>query len=202
MSEPPTLLIPEIDEDRTLVETRNANLDCSLAELSGERGSSWPGADRNASASRGASSVRRKLGLRRCAEGIVVLGLVAGLAFVGYQQWRIAESIRKSISGFGNTESPPPNHDASPPQERVRRQIEPASDPNSMSQETLEARRDRLESVGAALIRANDFEAALNHYRALAQALPGEAVFRDLVLVLQSKLRCERSLSLTNVGCP
>jgi hypothetical protein len=71
-----------------------------------------------------------------------------------------------------------------------------------MSQETLEARRDRLESVGAALIRANDFEAALNHYRALAQALPGEAVFRDLVLVLQSKLRCERSLSLTNVGCP
>ncbi len=202
MSEPPTLLIPEIDEDRTLVETRNANLDCSLAELSGERGSSWPVADRNARASRCASSVGRKLRLRRCAEGIVVFGLVAGLTFVGYQQWRIAESIRKSISGFGNTESPPPNHDAIPKQERFPRQIESASDPDSTSQETLEARRDRLESVGAALIRANDFEAALNHYRALAQALPGEAVFRDLVLVLQSKLRCERSLSLTNVGCP
>lgn len=202
MSEPPTLLIPEIDEERTLVETRNANLDCSLAELSGERGPSWPVADRNARASCNASSVRHKFGLRRRAEGIVVFGLVSGLAFVGYQQWRIAESVRKSISEFGNTESSPPNHDASPMQEQVPLQIESASDPDSMSQETLEARRDRLESVGAALIRANDFEAALNHYRALAQALPGEAVFHDLVLVLQSKLRCERSLSLTNVGCP
>ena len=202
MSEPPTLLIPEIDGERTLVETRNANLDCSPAEVSNARGSSWPVANRNARALRGASSVRRKFGFRRCAEGIVVFGLVSALAFVGYQQWRIAESIRKSIGEVGNTESPPLNHETRPVPGRALLQIESAWEPDSMSQETPEARRDRLESVGAALIRANNFEAALNHYRALAEVLPGEGVFRDLVLVLQSKLRCERSLSLTNVGCP
>jgi cysteine synthase len=71
-----------------------------------------------------------------------------------------------------------------------------------MPEETEKARIDRLESVGAALIRANDFEAALNHYRALAQSIPSKNVFGDLVLVLQSKLRCERSLALANGGCP
>jgi len=71
-----------------------------------------------------------------------------------------------------------------------------------MRQEPQKARIDQLESVGAALIRANDFEAALTHYRALAREIPSESVFDDLVRVLQSKLRCERSLSLANGGCP
>jgi len=202
VSEPPTLLIPEIDEERTFVETRNADVDGFRAKLGDMRPPHSQAADGSAAALSNFSFMRRLFGRRRYAEGIVVFGLISGLAFVGYQQWRIAESIRRSMGEFSKAEPSNPNHETHPLPERVPLGLDSASDSKSMSRETREAKRDRLESVGAALIRVNDFEAALNHYRALAQALPGESVFRDLVFVLQSKLRCERSLSRTNVGCP
>jgi hypothetical protein len=198
MTEPPTLLIPAIDEETTMLQTRNANLDGSTAELGNEPGPSEP----VARGETGALSLRRKSELRRCAEGILVLGLVSALLFVGYQQWRIAESIRQSMGELRNAEPPPPNQEPSPTPERVPLRVESVSDPGSMRQEPQKARIDQLESVGATLIRANDFEAALTHYRALAREIPSESVFDDLVRVLQSKLRCERSLSLANGGCP
>jgi hypothetical protein len=202
VSEPPTLLIPEIDEDGTFVDTRNADFDSHPETLNDMHAPSSKTADGYAERLCNGFSLRRPLGLRRYAQGIVVVGLVSGLTFVGYQQWRIAESIRTSMGELSDAKPSLPNREAPSFPERAPLGRDSASDSKPMSQETREARMDRLESIGAALIRANDFEAALHHYRALAQAIPEESVFRDLVFVLRSKLRCERSLSLTHAGCP
>ncbi len=202
MSEPPTILIPDIDEETTLVEARNSNLDWRAAGFTNERGSSPTNPAGRTSTSRSGLGLRWRFSLRRSAEGIVLSGVVSGFCLLGYQQWRIAESIRRSIDELSAVESPPEQHEVNPLPERAPSQINLQADRDSVSREILEAKIDQMESLGAALIRANDFGGALNHYRDLARALPQQSVFRDLVVVLQSKMRCEHSLSLTKGRCP
>jgi hypothetical protein len=202
MSEPPTILIPDIDEETTLVEARSSNLDWRAAGFTKKRGSSPTDSAARTSTSRSGIGLRWRFSLRRSAEGIVLSGVLSGFCLLGYQQWRIAESIRRSVDELSAVESPPETHEINSLPERASSQINLQADRDLLGREILEAKIEQMESFGAALIRANDFGGALNHYRDLARALPQQSVFSDLVVVLQSKMRCEHSLSFTQVGCP
>jgi len=202
MSEPPTILIPDIDEETTLVEARNSNLDWRAAGFTKERGVSPTDSAGKISTSRSGLGLRWRFSLRRSVEGIVLSAVLSGFCLLGYQQWRIAESIQRSIDELSAVESPPEQHEINSSPERALSQMNLEADRDSVSREILEAKIDQMESRGAALIRANDFGGALKHYQSLARALPQQSVFRDLVVVLQSKMRCGNSPSITKVGCP
>ncbi|HSN82697.1 MAG TPA: hypothetical protein VLS88_08985 [Polyangiales bacterium] len=50
--------------------------------------------------------------------------------------------------------------------------------------------RIAMERRGADLLVANDYPAALEHYRALAASFPEDRAFADAVIVLESKQKC------------
>jgi len=60
--------------------------------------------------------------------------------------------------------------------------------------ESASPTKDRvaMERRGADLLAANDYMAALGHYRGLAAAFPGDRAFANIVIVLESKQRCLR----------
>jgi hypothetical protein len=62
--------------------------------------------------------------------------------------------------------------------------------------------RERWESRGADLLAAHDYDSASEHYRKLAGAAPEDEVFRALVTVLESKLRCAQRAMETGSPCP
>ena len=50
--------------------------------------------------------------------------------------------------------------------------------------------RDELEQRGAALLVANDYRAAIEHYETMSKQFPGEPVFSRLVQILRARLNC------------
>jgi hypothetical protein len=51
-------------------------------------------------------------------------------------------------------------------------------------------------------VGSNNFAGALAHYEALTRLFPNEAAFRDVVIVLQAKLRCADPAEPASRGCP
>ena len=68
-------------------------------------------------------------------------------------------------------------------------------------QDVSPADREDAERRGASLIASNDFERALSHYRALAGLFANETAFRDIVVVLEAKLRCSGRAETASPAC-
>jgi len=210
MSRPTTLLIREPDEERTEVDSRFADRDpCSDVTLllvgSGSSSSAAPpfeGSGRatarvrqppNAGDSRQrqpASSLRVGVRTRISARWVLVAGLgtvlVTSLGFATIWQWRVARSLRAAIAdmSMGVPARPRPDPIAS--------SADPFGAPTTRNerQEPEEHGREELEHRGARLLGSNNFSDALLHYRRLVELFPEDAVFRDVVTVLRSKLGC------------
>ena len=179
MNEPPTLILQESDEERTLVDRAKHR------------------AKQTRSTARAIlSSYRREI-----IEVGVAVTLLFGLGLLMHQQQQAADAshemlteiraacqsstVVRSHSTLGRAEFPQ--------QGRVERR--PAD--NELSAE----QRAELEQQAAALIASNDFPAALRHYETLASIFPDDGTFRDFVMVLGAKLSCGPSLGPGRGAC-
>lgn len=168
MSEPPTMILPESDEERTLVDR---------TQHRARRTRSTPRAM--------LSSYRREI-----IEVGVAFWLLLGLGLVMHQQRQAAEASREmltEIRAARQSNAVLLSHSA--PQRREssqQRRVERHSADDELSAE----QRAKLEKQAAALISSNDFAAALRQYEALASIFPDDRTFRDFVMVLRAKLRC------------
>lgn len=212
MSRPPTMLIREVDGERTLVDRRFSPLDprsddtvlfidpteLSDPELPFEgsgRAVSPPAHDARVDEPTGeAQPVWQRLRARLSKRGLreIALALVGALVLgtLVYQQWRIADRLQKTIDEIqtGASESFIQRSVASP-----RQSLAPTRGPTTPEVATREVtadERDGLEGRGASLIGSNDFSGALTHYQMLSELFPSETVFRDITDVLRTKLRC------------
>jgi hypothetical protein len=167
MSRPSTIVIPQQDDERTLVDPRFS------APPRWRRARAW--------------LVKQR---RRVIEAGVGLALVLSLGGVAYQQRRIAATLRETIDALETRSSAPDVGDLagspSPEWLPIDRQRNPLASIRAVAPDE----RSALETRGANLIGSNDFSGALVHYQMLTELFPGEVAFRDVVRVLKAKLKC------------
>ncbi|MBW1760654.1 MAG: hypothetical protein JRG67_04970 [Deltaproteobacteria bacterium] len=195
MTEPPTLLIRETDDDRTLIDPiRLRDPDPPFAG-SGRASSStesrssfdavgeWMGWQRLRAAMSGRG--------RRIIEAGLVLALVMGLGSLAYQQWRTAGALREAIVAMRTSARVPlaADPDASGGRTSVTVGLEPRLEVAIRHVDV--SGREELELRGANLVGSNDFVGALAHYQTLTKLFPADAAFRDVVTALKAKLRCD-----------
>jgi hypothetical protein len=196
MSEPPTILVQEMDDDRTLIDPiRLADPDPAF-EGSGRALSSadpspcldeatkkpqWPW-----------RGLRAKLSGRgrRAMEAGVVLVMVLGLGCLAYQQWRASDALRGVIAEMSAGRSAIQLQDSAGLHGRAFAPLGTEQGPATSSRDVASADREEVEHLGASLVGSNNFEDALAHYQTLADLFPNEAVFRDVIIVLKLKLKC------------
>lgn len=167
MSRPPTIVISEQDEERTLVDSRF----------------STPPRWRRARA--GLVKQRRKI-----VEAGVGLALALSLGGVAYQQWRMAKTLRETIDALETSSSAPDVGNLARFPSRQWAPIDPQRNPLASIRAVAPNERTALETRGANLIGSNDFSGALVHYQMLSELFPSEVAFRDVVRVLRAKLKC------------
>jgi hypothetical protein len=208
MSGSPTLFIRETDDDRTLIDPirladpdtpfegsgralASADPNPCLDVLTAERRWPWQGL-RSKFSGQG----------RRTTEASVMIAVVLSLASLAYQQWQSSHALRGVIAEMNARRSATlpedfvglPGHAPAPlgVETRLATSIH----------DTASADREEAESRGASLIGSNNFEGALTHYQALADLFPNEAVFRDVVMVLKTKLKCAGPAAAASLVCP
>jgi len=197
MIEPPTTIIPEVDEERTLVDPRfairNQRPHTSTADKSVSR-STKPGRQV-------LSSLMSSHG-GRIAEIGLALSVLAGLGSVGFQQWKIVTVLRETIAEMKLTEEaavmPSSLHATRSQEELVRELARRAPLVASVGPQEREAREQRA----ATLIAENDYPSALSQYETLAELFPSVDAFRHLVYVLRAKLGCDRAGQSGGEPCP
>jgi len=202
MSEPPTMLIREPDDERTLIDARPA---ASRTERPfGGPGGVVSSAHRSPSFARPAGGMgpiwqrlytmlsRRR---RRIVETGVVLALVFGLGWVVHQQRRAAVALRDAIEEMNSGSVAPLVDELARSERGARPPVSAYSGVERAIREIAPSEREELERRGASLIGSNNFAAALTHYQMLVRLFPREAVFGDVVTVLKAKLRCAETVS-------
>jgi hypothetical protein len=226
MTRPSTMVVRPMDDERTLVDPRCPAEDLSaertllLAELMGSCDADRPfeGSGRAISSSRrgtrpdeSAGDVRALCQLVRAQVSIrgrrilvagLLLAAICGLALTAYQQSRVASALRKAIDEMSASESARPFPDGLT---SAVRSSAPSHAPPNLDSTTADVGggdRDALEARGASLIGSNNFSNALTHYRMLTRLFPGEAVFQDVVTVLQRKLSCTSPADPASSSCP
>lgn len=215
MSEPPTMLIRETDDDKTLIDPIALSDPDPPFEGSG-RALSTPApvprpnrAVDDPRGSRRVPSARLPRPARRAIEAgagpvgvvVIVLAVVVGLASVAYQQWRAAAALRDMITEMNARQDATRSRDSAtlpgralappgtgPMLARAREDVSPAD-------------REDAERRGASLIASNDFERALSQYRVLAGLFANEPAFRDVVIVLEAKLGCSGRAEAASPAC-
>jgi hypothetical protein len=197
MSEPPTMLIREPDDDRTLIDPR---FSAPSAERRFERsGRAVSLADRSSNPdelAEGTRSQSQRLHAmlsgrrRRIVETAVALALAFGLGSVAYQQRRAASALHDVIEEMKVSSTASRANAIVPPGRQARTPISAWSGVETSIPEIQASEREDLEHRGASLIGSNNFAGALAHYQRLTELFPKEVVFGDVVTVLQAKLRC------------
>ena len=208
MSEPPTILIRETDDDRTLIDPiRLADPDPPF-EGSGRALSSAepnPCLDGRTKEARWSwQGLRAELSGRgrRAMEAGVVLAVVFSVGSLAHQQWRASGVLHAVIAEMNARRS------ATHLQESVGvagRAVAPPgteSRPATLSRDVAYPNREEVENRGASLIGSNNFESALPHYQKVAELFPNDPVFLDVVIVLKSKLKCAGSAEAASRACP
>ena len=202
MSEPPTMLIREPDDERTLIDARFAAP--RTERPFGGPGGVVPSADRSPSFAQPAVGTgpmwqrlytnlsRRR---RRMVETGVVLALVFGLGWVVDQQRRAADALRDAIEEMKTGSAAPLADELAGSERGARAPVSADSGVEAAIREVAPSEREELEHRGASLIGSNNFAAALTHYQMLVRLFPSEAVFGDVVTVLKAKLRCMETVS-------
>lgn len=179
MNEPPTLILRESDEERTLVDRAKHR------------------ARQTRSTARAlVSSFRREI-----IEVGVAFTLFLGLGGVIYQQQQAADALREmlaEIRASRQSQAAVRSHSAAPRAESHHRgRVESRPPERKLGAE----QRAELEQQAAALIASNDFPAALRQYETLASIFPDDGTFRDVVMVLRAKLSCGLPLSPGRGAC-
>lgn len=197
MSEPPTMLIREPDDERTVIDAR---FSAPRTERPfGGPGGVVPSADRSPSFAQpalGTGPMWQRLYTmlsgrrRRMVETGVVLALVFGLGWVVHQQRRAADALRDAIEEMKVGSSTSPVHELLGSEGRERAQVGVEARVEALIPEVSSSEREQLEHRGASLIGSNNFAGALTHYQTLAKLSPKKAAFGDVVTVLKAKLRC------------
>lgn len=168
MNEPPTLILRESDEERTLVDRAKHR------------------ARQTRSTARAMLSSYR----RDFIEVGVALTLFAGLGFVMHQQQQAVDALRETLTEIRaarQSDTAVSSHSSLGPAEFSRRGRVERRPPN---RELGTEQRAELEQQAAAFIASNDFPAALRQYEILSSIFPDDRTFRDVVMVLRAKLRC------------
>jgi len=210
MSEPPTLLVRESDDDRTLIDPirlydpdppfagsgRAAPLAKPNSSLDGP--SAWVRSRWHQLRPRELGGGRRTINTRR----VLLLALVLGLGSVAYQQWRTAGALREAIVAI-KTRTPVPLVDARAAA-GAPTSVEVGTETRlEVSTGGIDASgRGELELHGANLVASNNYVGALAHYQTLTKLFPAESVFRDVVTALRAKLRCAGRSDPSSHVCP
>lgn len=197
MIEPPTIIIPDVDEERTLVDPRfairNQRPHTSTVDRSVSR-STKPGGQV-------LSSLVSNHG-GRIAEIGLALSLLAGLGSVGFQQWKVVTVLRETLAEMKLTKEatvmPSSLHATRSQKELVRESGRQVPLVASVGPEEREAREQRA----ATLIAENDYPSALSQYETLTELFPSVDAFRHLVYVLRAKLGCDRAGQSGGEPCP
>lgn len=178
MSRPSTIVIPQQDDERTLVDPRFS------APPRWRRARAW--------------LVKQR---RKIIEAGVGLALALSLGGVAYQQWRMAETLRETIDALETGSSAPDVGDLVRSPSREWPPIDRQRNPLASIRAVAPDERTVLETRGASLIGSNDFSGALVHYQMLTELFPGEVVFRDVVRVLKAKLKCPSPVGDARAPC-
>lgn len=200
MNEVPTLIVSELDDARTLVDPR-------FARRIDPRCSNEPPVDQESPPKPRLRFVGSATGSglrspkRQMVQTVVFVSVVLGLAFVAYQQWRVAEALRESIntmalspaaSARARTEA----QQAASPLPAVP--LEPTPEPII---KPLASEREPIERQAVSALASNDFAEALAQYRSLSHLFPEFAPYRDAATVLAAKLGCGHGLKSTDGAC-
>jgi len=207
MTEPPTLILWNADEERTLVDraqlsspepafarsvhpvpgkSQNGDGDCAKPEAKQTR-RAWRSL---------LMSNRREM-----IEFSVAITVLVGLGSVVHQQWRIAGALRETLAEIRTprqemvrvrSDELPRSQERPTPGEVERR---------ALIKELATNEREALERHAAALIASNDFSAALSQYETLTELFPDDKTLRDVVTVLRTKLRCDPSGGFASGAC-
>ena len=219
MSEPPTILIRETDDDRTLIDPIRLSDPDPPFEGSGRALSTpapVPRPNRAVDDLRGprrAPPARLYRRVRRAIEVgagpvvvfvivfVIVLAVVMGLGSVAYQQWRAAAALRDMITEMNARQDASRSRDLAALPGRAL--APPGTGPMlaPARQDVSPADREDAERRGASLIASNDFERALSQYRVLARLFASEPAFRDIVVVLEAKLGCSGRAETASLAC-
>lgn len=207
MTEPPTLILWDADEERTLVDR---------AQLSSPEpafaGAVHPVPENSQSEDRDRAKHEAKQTLRagrsllsryrrEIIEVSTALTVLAGLGSVVHQQWLITDALRETLTelraprqeiGAARSDALPRSHESFTREEVERR---------ALIKELAPDEREALERHAAALVASNDFQAALRQYETLTELFPDDRTLRDVVTVLRAKLRCDPSASFARGAC-
>ncbi|TFH30845.1 MAG: hypothetical protein E4H00_04465 [Myxococcales bacterium] len=208
MSEPSTILMRQTDDDRTLIDPiRLADPEPPFegSGLAPSAGDSRPSAGAPAEIPRARwRRFRAKLRgtERRALEVGVALALVLSLGSLAYQQWRASHALRRMIDDMTERGAATPIEELVGSSERVSAPTDLESRLFTSSGDLVSIDREEIETQGARLIAANNFEGALPRYRKLARLFPTEPVFRDVIVVLKAKLKCGDLVEAASPACP
>lgn len=208
MSEPPTMLVREVGDDKTVIDAIPRGEPDAPFEGSG-RALSSPAPTSGSEGMTGKPS-RRLPGVRvrfHVQERTVMkagLALVALLGFgsLAHQQWRASNALREILAEMKAEQAAIPERNDPDVPRGAPVSAGPEQQPPTPSRDLSLFDRDTAESRGASLIISNDLESALVHYRALVRLFPSDVVFRHIVLVLEAKLNCASSIDVASHACP
>jgi len=205
--EPPTLILWDADEERTLVD--RAKLSRPEPAFAGSvhpipRKSQDGGGDHAKPESKQTRRTWRSLRTsyrRELIEVSAVITVLLGIGSVVHQQWRIAGALRETLA-----EIRAPRQEIVPVRSDALARPQETSTPGEVERRALikelaADEREALERQAAALIASNDFSAALGHYETLTELFPDDKTLRDVVTVLKTKLRCDPSNGFASGAC-
>lgn len=205
--EPPTVILRDADEERTLVD--RARLSRPEPAFAGSahpiaEDSQVGDGDRAEPESKQTPRAWRSLlgGYRReIIEVSAFITVLAGIGSMVHQQRQIANALHATIA-----EIRAPRREMSPVRSDALPRLQATStsgevERRALIKELAAKEREALERQAAALIASNDFSAALSRYETLTELFPGDRTLRDVVTVLRTKLRCDPSSSFASGGC-
>lgn len=204
MTEPPTMLVREPEDDRTVVDPVRLGEPYAPFPVSGgapTRVKPSPGCEDTVEKSRWPSP-RVGACLRRHGRAIMtaslVLAALLGLGSVAHHQWRASKTLRTMLTELRAERAA---SRAEPIATGPLRPTIPDQSHHRSSDGVTPLDRDGAELRGVNLIVAHDFEAALPHYRTLTLLAPTEGAFRDFVTVLETKLNCVNYPDAASPSC-
>lgn len=189
MSAPPTLVLGG-DDERTIVDRREPE--------------SRPPPERDKSLQQQAIAHGAKL-LRNWWRPLVASvaggGLCLSIITIALHQRRLSERLQRTIDAMHTTALPLDSVDMAltpasqgPPASAFTERHAPRVDAQTVG-------RDDLELQAATFVVANDYRAALDSYRVLAERFPEERSFSDLVTILRAKVACRGARGAEVLAC-
>ncbi|MGB5694641.1 MAG: hypothetical protein WBM46_03225 [Polyangiales bacterium] len=169
MSLPRTLVIRDADDEKTLVDVRLGQTPSRWSELR-------------------ALIVRWR---RKTFEKALGFILILGMSALAYQQTKTAQTLRAAIDALSKSRPVHPAPSFPDPEVGGPQTANDGATLQATRRQISSRERETLENQGAALLGSNDFASAVSHYRLLSELFPEDQVFRDILRVLRTKLKCD-----------